>query len=277
MTAPGPPYGRDSVAWLVNREAAITLAGGRALLLQFAHPGVAAGVDEHSDFRRHPLPRLWRTLDRPLRLLFGDAQDAARLINQAHRDVRGAGYRAGDPELMVWVGATLINSALEAYERFFRPLSAAEREDFYQESKAIGPLLGVPESAQAATYEDFAAYWDEMLRGDRLRVDDRARALAAATLRPNVPLLPGLVWKPVEILTAGLLPERFRLAYGLPWGRGEQRAFRMLVALVRASRHLPTPLRVLPLARRAARRGRRLTPPQRRSAGSGAPPTARIH
>lgn len=256
MTAQGPPYGPDSVVWLVNKETAVTLAGGRALLLQFAHPGVAAGVDEHSDFRRHPLPRLWRTLDRPLRLIFGDSQEAARQINQAHRGVRGAGYRASDPELMVWVGATLIDSALDAYQRFIRPLSPAEREDFYQESKAIAPLLGVPESAQAETYDDFAAYWSGMLNGDVLRVDDRARELAAAALRP-LPLVPDLVWKPLEILTAGLLPERLRDAYRLPWRRREQRAYRALEALIRASRHLPAPLREMPVARRAAQRRHR--------------------
>lgn len=256
MTATGPPYGRDSILWMVNSEAAIALAGGRALLLQFAHPGVAAGVDEHSDFRNHPLPRLWRTLDRPLRVMFGDSPAAARQINRAHRGVKGPGYSAGDRELLLWVGATLIDSALDAYQRFFRPLTRAEREEFYRQSKALAPLLGVPESAQPDTYDEFAAYWAAMLTSDRLRVDDRARKLAAAALRPPVPLVPGMVWKPLEVLTAGLLPERLRDAYALPWRPREQRAYRVLEAMVRASRHLPAPLRENPVARRALRRSR---------------------
>lgn len=254
MTATGPPFGPDSMLWLVNKETAVALSGGRALLLQLAHPGVAAGVDEHSDFRRHPLPRLWRTLDRTLRLIFGDSRVAARQINQAHRDVRGAGYRAADPALLLWVAATLLDSALGAYERFFRPLTPAEREEFYRESKAIGPLLGLPESAYPETYDDFAAYWTDMLSGDQLRVDGRARELAAALRRPPLPLIPALAWRPIEILTAGLLPARFRDAYDLPWGPRQRRAFRALEALIRASRHLPAPMREMPVARRAARR-----------------------
>ena len=245
------------MVWLVSRESAITLAGIRAVLLQFAHPAVAAGVDEHSDFRSHPLPRLWRSLDRPLRVMFGDSAEAARQINQAHRGVRGPGYRASDPDLQIWVGATLIDTALEAYQRFFRPLSPAEREEFYQESKALAPLLGVPKSAQAETYDEFAAYWSEMLRSETLRVDDRARQLAAAALRPHLPLVPGAAWKPLEVLTTGLLPERFRDAYGLPWRGREQRAYRVLERIIRASRHLPAPLREMPVARSAMRRQRR--------------------
>lgn len=256
MTTQGPPFGKDSLFWRVNSKTAVALSGGRALLLQFAHPGVAAGVDEHSYLRQDVLRRLGRTFDLPLRLAFGDTREAARQINRAHRPVRGAGYRASDPELMVWVGATLVDSALDAYDRFFGPLSPAEREEFYQESKAVGPLLGVPESAQADTYDDFAAYWSDMLKGEELCVDDRARDLAAVVRRPPLPLL-FPVWKVLEILTAGLLPDRFREAYGLPWGKREQRAFRVLEAAIRASRHLPAPLQVMPVAWRAARRRQR--------------------
>lgn len=256
--APGPPYGPGSVLWLVNKESAILLSGGRALLLQLAHPGIAAGVDDHSDFRRHPVRRLWRTLDRMLRLAFADPADlrrAARQINQAHQGIEGPGYRAGDPALLLWVQATLIDSGLQAYERFFRPLTTAEREAYYREWKRMGALLGLPEAAQPETYSDFAAYWSRMLEGDDLLVDGRARDLGAAVLRPPLRLIPGLAWKPLVIITAGLLPERFRDAYGLPWRRGEQRAYRVLESAVRASRYLPAPLREMPIARRRRRQG----------------------
>ena len=262
MTAPGPPYGPGSVLWLVNKEAAILLSGGRALLLQLAHPAIAAGVDEHSDFRSHPVRRLWRTLDRMLRLAFADPADlrsAARQINQAHQGVQGPGYRAGDPALLLWVQATLIDSGLLAYERFFRPLTPAERESYYRDWKRMGTLLGLTEATQPETYDDFATYWSSMLDGDQLRVDARARELAAAVLRPPLRMLPEVAWKPLVIITAGLLPDRLREAYGLPWRRREQRVFRLLEAVLRASRHLPAPLREMPIARRAAR-GRRQAP-----------------
>ncbi len=262
MTASGPPYGPGSVLWLVNKEVVILLSGGRALLLQLAHPGIAAGVDEHSDFRRHPVRRLWRTLDRMLRLAFADPADlrrAARQINQAHQGIKGPGYRAGDPALLLWVQATLIHSGLQAYERWFRPLTPAEREAYYREWKRMGAFLGLPETAQPQTYDDFAAYWSSMVDGDELRVDERARELAAAVLRPPLRLLPDLTWMPLVIITAGLLPERLREAYGLPWRRREQRAFRVLEAAIRTSRNLPAPLREMPIARRQ-RRLRRQAP-----------------
>src|ERR1700694_4191688 len=41
----------DSVFWRINREALMVLSGPRALLLELAHPLVAAGVADHSDSR----------------------------------------------------------------------------------------------------------------------------------------------------------------------------------------------------------------------------------
>ena len=46
-------------------------AGPRALLLQLAHPLVAAGVAEHSDFRADPWRRLDGTLRSYLRIVYG--------------------------------------------------------------------------------------------------------------------------------------------------------------------------------------------------------------
>src|SRR6266851_3791570 len=68
-TADTSPYG--TVLYRVNAETALLLGGARALLMQLALPGVAAGVDEHSDFRSRPLRRLWRTLTLTYRLAFG--------------------------------------------------------------------------------------------------------------------------------------------------------------------------------------------------------------
>ena len=99
QTLPGP----GSVAWRINREAALLLGGGRALLMQVAHPKVAAGVADHSDFQRDPLARLNRTLELSLALSFGSANEvraAARQINRVHERVAGEGYSALDPDLL---------------------------------------------------------------------------------------------------------------------------------------------------------------------------------
>lgn len=248
-------YPRDSVTWRVNRESALLLAGGRALLLQLAHPSVAAGVFEHSDFRERPLRRLNRTLTLTLALTFGTREEAlasARSINATHRRVRGQGYQAGDPRLLLWVLATLVDTSLLAYQTFVGPLTTGEREAYYEEAKTIGGLLGIPAGHYPRGLEEFERYVAGMLHGDQLAVDERARSLARSVLWPAIGPLPRATWHPIAALTAALLPERLRIAYGLPWGRLERglaavqrRSVRMLVP------HLPGPLRFVPAARTA--------------------------
>src|SRR4030081_2124382 len=114
MVRPGL-FEEDSITRRVNRENILLLGGGRALLMQIAHPKVAAGVDEHSDFRSHPIRRLRRTIRMTMAIVFGDretALTAARAVNQVHAKVRGTGYRALDPDLLLWVHATLADTAL---------------------------------------------------------------------------------------------------------------------------------------------------------------------
>ena len=127
---PEPLYPEGSITRRVNRENVLLLGGGRALLMQLAHPKVAAGVDEHSDFRTRPIRRLRRTIRMTMAIVFGDrdtAITAARAVNHAHGKVRGRDYRALDPDLLRWVHATLVDSALVTYETFVKPLSARER------------------------------------------------------------------------------------------------------------------------------------------------------
>jgi uncharacterized protein (DUF2236 family) len=246
----------ESVTWRVNQEPALLLGGGRALLMQIAHPGVAAGVAEHSDFRRRPVGRMLRTLELTLNLTFGVREQtlaAARQINGVHRRVRGAGYSARDPRLLLWVHATLIDSALLTYQEFVGPLSSAEREAYYQEAKLVGGLLGIANAAYPPTLAGFEAYLESMLDGDELSVDGRARELAAAVLRPPLRGVPGLVYTPGRAVTAGLLPMRLRRAYRLPWGRGERFVYGALRrGVVGLNRVLPSHLRRVPPARRAA-------------------------
>src|SRR5438105_12780498 len=154
QTLPGP----GSVAWRVNREAALLLGGGRALLMQVAHPKVAAGVAEHSDFQRDPLARLNRTLELSLALSFGSREQvraAARQINRVHERVAGDGYSALDPDLLLWVHATLVDSAILTYRTFVGRLTASETEEYYQEAKPIGVLLGIPPDRFPAEHSDF--------------------------------------------------------------------------------------------------------------------------
>jgi uncharacterized protein (DUF2236 family) len=246
----------DSVTWRINQEPALLLGGGRALLMQLAHPGVAAGVADHSDFRERPLHRLIRTLELTLALTFGtrdEALMAARQINAVHQRVRGSGYSATDPRLLLWVHATLIDSALRTYAAFVAPLTEAVRETYYQEAKLIGGLLGLANARYPAGMGDFDEYVATTLTSGELLVDARARELAGFVLRPPLRRVPGPAFRPVEAITAGLLPPTLRHAYGLRWGRLERLGYSATRAsLPRALRLLPNRFRQVPPARAGA-------------------------
>jgi uncharacterized protein (DUF2236 family) len=244
-------YSDDSITRRINRENVLLLGGGRALLMQLAHPKVAAGVDEHSDFRSHPIRRLRRTILMTMAIVFGDrdtALAAARTVNQVHGRVRGHGYRALDPDLLLWVHATLMDTALVTYGTFVEPLEQREREDFYQEFKLVGELLGIPRDRFPTTLVDFNVYLGAMIADGPVRVDERARELAKLVLRPRLRLLPGPAMIPFDVVTAGLLPPALREQYGLPWGTGRQRAYSLAVRTVpRLIALTPPVLRVWPL------------------------------
>ena len=276
-------FGPASVTWRVNREAVILLGGGRALLLQIAHPLVAAGVAAHSRFRQRPLERLWRTLDLMLTLVFADAERAmaaVREIERVHARVRGvldAGvgpfapgtpYDASEPGLLFWVYATLVDTALAVYERFVGPLAAGERAAYYEESKVGARLFGIPEPLIPPTLERFEEYVDGMIRGEVLAVGATAREIAASILRPPVPLALAPAFRAGGFLAVGLLPPALRERFGFAWSAGQERALRALAAATRVGLpFLPGCVRLMPHARRAARRRRTPITPTGRSPG----------
>src|SRR4051794_40676166 len=128
-------FGPDSLTWRINREGALLLGGGRALLLQVAHPLVAAGVAQHSNYREEPFRRLYRTLDTVTTIVFGsmpEAEEAAARLHRVHARVKGEAedgtrYAATDPDLVMWVHATLVDTSLVVYENYIGPLSLDER------------------------------------------------------------------------------------------------------------------------------------------------------
>jgi uncharacterized protein (DUF2236 family) len=243
--------------WRVNQKSVVVLGGMTALLLQFAHPLVAAGVRDHSDFRSDPTGRLLRTYRLTLNLVFGtreQALESAREINRRHRAVQGPDYSATDPELLLWVQATLVYSALRAYAEFVRPLSDSDRDGYYQDTKRLGTLLGVPPASYPVDIRSFDEYFAKMINGP-VRVTGDARTLANALLRLRIGAVPRVAVRPLVILTAGLLPPAVRDAYGLAWGRTYQSAFRLARGIVRTLDTLAPPLlRELPPARLARRR-----------------------
>ncbi len=260
-------YGPESEAWRLNREAMLLLgAGPRALLLQLAHPLVAAGVEEHSDFRSDPWRRLQGTLRSYLTIVYGTTTSARaeiRRLNNLHRSIAGTGYTARDPDLSLWVHATLVDTTMAAYDAWIAPLSGDQRARYYAETLPIGRAFGVPGDRLPADVDAFDAYVAAMLAPTGpIRVSAVARDLADAVLHPPLgPVLSAAGWVPPRAYAwtlwpaIGLLPQSVRTDYGLRWGPLERAVSGWLLTAWRAWRPLlPESFRQMPRALAADRR-----------------------
>jgi uncharacterized protein (DUF2236 family) len=276
---PAGLYGPGSQAWRLNREATLLLgAGPRALLMQIAHPLVAAGVAQHSQFQADPWRRLRATLRSYLTIVYGSTAQARaeiRRLNRFHEAVTGvidepaaqarfgASYSARDPELSLWVHATLIDATLVVRERWIGPLTEDERSAFYFETRPIGRAFGVPEDLLPADVEAFDAYLAAMIGpAGPVKVGPLARALSGSILRPPLgPLHARLAGVPAGLYAwtmapaIALLPPRIRAGYELPWGIRERAVAGWLSLGYRAWRPLvPSEIRTMPWALAADRR-----------------------
>jgi uncharacterized protein (DUF2236 family) len=259
-------FGPDSEAWRLDREAMLLLgAGPRALLLQLAHPKVAAGVAEHSDFRADPWRRLDGTLRSILRIIYGStaaARTEIRRLNALHRTIRGAGYDARDPDLSLWVHATLVDSTIVANEAWVGALPPGRAARFYEETKTIARAFGVPESSLPEDLDAFYAYLAaQMGPGGPVRVGSTARELAQSIVHPPLPGALARVGLPPRLYdwmmwpAIGLLPPAIREAYGFDWGWRERAIDAWLVAAWRVwNPILPAAIRQMPQALAADRR-----------------------
>jgi uncharacterized protein (DUF2236 family) len=239
-------YGPESLSWRINREAALFLGAGRAALLQLAHPWVAAALAEHSRAMSRPIARFHGTFRVVFTMVFGSldqALAAARHLYALHTRIRGvlregtarwqhgSPYEANEIGALRWVYATLVESAVLAYECALGPLAAAEREQYYAETKTLAALFGLPAAALPEDWEAFTAYNRAMHAADNdaLGVSIAARAMAHNLLSGTGTWLRVPSW--YRALTVEWLPERFRREFGLKFDEAEQQA----AARVRAS------------------------------------------
>jgi uncharacterized protein (DUF2236 family) len=240
----------------INGERLVVLGWGRAILMQLAHPMVAAGVADHSSFAAGPLARLERlhaTVGAMRRLTFGSeraARQTAARINAIHDRVHGAlpeaagpyaagaFYTATDPHLLLWVHATLLDSMPLAYERFVGPLDASARDEYCRDSMWAGRLFRIPDNLLPSTRADLDDYLRCMLANGPLHVTPAARRVARDLLYPPLldPTRP-LAWL-VRIVTLGLLPAEIRSAYGFAWTPARARVLRAFSATCRRARPL---------------------------------------
>jgi uncharacterized protein (DUF2236 family) len=254
-------YGPGDVTWRVNRETVLLAGGARALLMQVAHPLVAAGVAQHSGYREDPWGRLYRTLDVTTRIVFGDgatSRAAARELRAVHARVRGLAadgtpYDARDPDLLLWVWATLVDTSILVYTRYVRPLSADDLDRYCAEQQRFGRAVGIPAGRFPEGHAGLREYVDLMVERE-LRVTEVGRDVARATLRPPLPAPVRLATgELLALLTIGLLPEPLRREYGLRWDPARAALLRASTAAVRRLLPLlPGLVREFPAARKAA-------------------------
>ena len=248
----------ESVLSRFAPESAYLLGGGRAILMQLAHPGVGHGVARHSNFAANPLGRLNGTLTYIYALSNGtDAQLAKvrEMVHAAHAPVKAPAakdgshpaYSARDPKLQLWVAATLYDSAMQIQQAIFPPLDEETAEELYRDYARLGTELGMPEHLWPATRADFAVYWSGTL--EQLRVDPPVHGVARELLAAkHAPLWMRAAMPLIRLVTVGLLPEHVRTMFGHDFGPRDQRRLGQVLWCARvATRILPRGFRHFPM------------------------------
>lgn len=258
------------VAHRITAERLLLLGWSRAILLQFAHPLIAAGVHDHSDFRASPLAavsRLRHTVGAMLMISFGNEAERRRSIDTIraiHTRVHGtlphdvgpfpAGtrYSAEDPALLLWVHATLIESMLMTYERFVAPLDEQALDAYCSEAVWATAALGAREQEIPHTWRELRRYLDATVASGAIVVGPQARELATALMWPSLAtILPGS-GSLNRLFTVWMLPASIRQQYGMSLSpRQERRAEQVSRAVRSMRRFVPDALAWWPVARRS--------------------------
>ncbi|HEY2858807.1 MAG TPA: oxygenase MpaB family protein [Terracidiphilus sp.] len=250
-------FGPDSMSWRINRESALFLGAGRAALLQLAHPWVATAIGQHSSVMARPIARFHNTFRIVFTMIFGSLQQVAAASRSLHtlhtriqgkmaedvaRYPRGSHYQANEIAALRWVYATLIETAVLAYETVQPPLAPQELNAYYAETKTFASLFGIPASELPRDWQSFLIYCREMEQSHALGVSDAARAMGHGILAGAGSWIKPPQW--YRALTAAWLPPRLRAEFELPFGVAEERAVaKARLRLPRWYRRLPSNVR----------------------------------
>jgi len=191
----GGILGPSSVAWQLGSDLALFLGGGRAALLQLAHPFVAYAIDQHSRTRTDVVGRFQRTFRHVFAMVFGELDDAfsaARRVHRIHTRISGAlpeavggwpagtRYDANDVDALRWVHATLVDTTLVVRERLDGPLAVDLKDRYVVEMNRFAQLFGIPKQVLPDSWAAHAAYMARMIGSDRIVVAPCAREMAKA-------------------------------------------------------------------------------------------------
>jgi uncharacterized protein (DUF2236 family) len=222
--------GPHSVAWKLGGDLAVFLGGGRAALLQLAHPMVAYAVDHHSKTRSDVVGRFQRTFRNVFAMIFGDLDDAfmaARRVHSVHTRIHGeiphavgawrahTPYDANDSDALRWVYATLVDTTIAVRERLDGALPTALKDAYIVEMNRFAALFGIPRDLLAHNWADHESYMRRMLSSDEIAVAPVAREMAMFLVgRGGVAPQPPL-GRVAEAITSTLLPTRLVHEFGL--------------------------------------------------------------
>ncbi len=243
-------FGPKSVSWQVHREVTVLFGGARAMLMQAAHPLVVAGASQTGMYERNPWKRLQRTLVLQYALTFGtkpEAHAAAERINEVHERINGVdhvtgqAYDALDPELLLWVHACLVQSALLFERLTVGALDAPGRQRFHEEQMLSAELVRLPRERIPPTVSALESYVTDAVGSRELLVTGAARNVAELFFDPPRDARWRPVLKAVARLAFGTLPPALREGYGFPFGPARQAQVRGMLAVLRTVRPLLPP------------------------------------
>jgi uncharacterized protein (DUF2236 family) len=215
-------FGPASVTWRLSGDLSSPVAGLRSLLLQALHPLAMAGVDQHSDWRRDPVGRLAATSGYLATVTFGDraaAERAAARVRRIHGHVTGTdpvtgrAYAAGDPALLLWVHAALVDSALSACGLFGAALTPQDADRYVAEMTVAAELAGVPAGLAPASTAALAGYLDSV-RPELQCTPAAAGAVGYLLDLPEMTEEIGEIWQDIRDGAIGSLPEWAQDMYG---------------------------------------------------------------
>ena len=213
-------FDSSSGAWKLDRQWFMIFGGQRALMMQLAHPKVAAGVAQFSDYDQRPFDRLEGTLTSMLAISFGSEkrrEETLERLRRVHSVVKGTTetgeqYTGNDPDLQLWVWATLVDTIFALEKRFVGDYDAADRDAYYLQSRQMPMAFGVPDEMIPATYAEFQVYVADMIA--EFEISDEGRSVLTTILDPQVGVLPPAVFAPLKWITFDITEDILREKWG---------------------------------------------------------------
>lgn len=251
--------GAGSLFWQCSRESVVLLGGGRAALMQLAHPAVAHAIRDHSVVHTDMVGRFIRTMKSAYGVVFDSVEDVMAISNRVyeiHKKISGqlddvpgqpaSHYHALDPEAVFWVGATLLDTTILIYDTMVRPLALKEKDRLVREIGPFWVAFGLPRETCPTSWRDLQSYVVRRTESLAPLVGDSAREQAARLFAPH-PALTQPAFDQMRLITAQLLPDSLRKAFGMELNARDRMLARTWLFLAERMRpSLPEALRFVP-------------------------------